>query len=396
MSVEFYDLALRMRAAQEHRPLPRAYYAPVSVPRRPIAVQITGARDGAHFCAATDADTVAVIGRLTPEAVLSGLRSLGVDLQDDEPRTLLVPTLATLRRLSRLARGMDGRSPLAEQAAVIGWWEQRHQHLGTAAVLALPEVCARRWVLGVHPDHERAVQPWVRWLSIPGRGPAALLQLAERAAEGSPLPGLEHYTEDDQWSWTALARRVAGGRPWHSPDTPAEAAIGLAGRCDAADLYTSLRLADPLVAAREVHTGNVITARITAMTRRGQLTLTSHQPMCRLRPETEVQGWIGEAWQAPLPGDPTSVRLRGARLSAVSIDATRTLTLTLAGARFSATPQLGTAVSLRARAVDPHQQRHGRRNLSSLYRRPDNWLRGRPRRPWNQPVPLDVAIAAAD
>jgi hypothetical protein len=44
-----------------------------------------------------------------------------------------------------------------------------------------------------------------------------------------------------------------------------EAALGLATPCDAAELYASLRLSDPLVATRESFSGTVVSGVVTVV-----------------------------------------------------------------------------------------------------------------------------------
>ena len=65
--------------------------------------------------------------------------------------------------------------------------------------------------------------------------------------------------------------------------TIGEAALGLATRCDAAELYESLRLGDPLVATREFFSGTVVSRVVTIISGRTQIEVTLDHLACRLR-----------------------------------------------------------------------------------------------------------------
>src|ERR1051326_5741913 len=80
---------------------------------------------------------------------------------------------------------------------------------------------------------------------------------------------------------------------WRRRDSRREAALGLASRCDAAELYESLRLGDPLVATRESFAGTVVSGILTAMLSRSVIEITLDQLTCRLRERTAVEGFAG-------------------------------------------------------------------------------------------------------
>ena len=196
----------------------------------------------------------------TGSGALSALDELGVSV-GPEHRTLVIADRDTLSRLVELARSTDPASATAASAAVVGWWGQRADHPGAGAVLDVTVACSARWVLGVPPDEERQVSVWRTWFGVADAGPRGLLELATLVTAGETLPGLETCAEDDQHSWESFATRVADPTTswdWRRRDNRREAALGLATRCDAAELYASLRLGDPLVATRESFNGTVV------------------------------------------------------------------------------------------------------------------------------------------
>jgi hypothetical protein len=146
-------------------------------------------------------------------------------------------------------------------AAAVGWWDQRADHPGARAVLIVTTACSERWVLGAPPTEERKLTTWRRWLHVADSGPRGLLEVADLVASGATLAGLETFAEDDRRSWDYFRSRVldpATPWDWRARDNRREAALGPATRSDAAELYESIRLADPLVATREAFGGTVV------------------------------------------------------------------------------------------------------------------------------------------
>src|SRR4051812_25928698 len=92
-----------------------------------------------------------------------------------------------------------------------------------------------------------------------------------RVSREPTLPGLTSLMEDDRAAWDLFAARLADARSnwdWRRRDNRREAALGLASRCDATELYASLRLGDPLIATRESFAGSVVCGVVTAMAAR--------------------------------------------------------------------------------------------------------------------------------
>lgn len=392
MSVEAFDLGQRLRAAATGQPSQYARYAPVLPPTGPVAITLTGSGSATVLRVSTSSATATGHGHRALEA----LAALDVGLGEFH-RTLVVADRASLSALAALARSAARADRTPEQAAVIGWWEQRADHPGTGAVLVLADVCRLRWRLGVIPEHERDISTWRSWLNVTDPGPCGLRELASLVSGGHTLPGLLDMHTADTRSWEYHRTRALAGHIWHRPDSRTEAALGLATRSDAAELYNSLRLGDPLVALRASFTGDVVTGTVTAL-QRGQLELRTQRLICRLRPDSRVQGWSGGPQDAPLSPEDPHTRLSSGHLTAVTIAPDKRLVLTVHDTIVRPGQlSVGDTLTLRPRAVDPRQQRNGRQLTSERYQAHRNWLAGRAPAPRvRRDVPLDVVISAAE
>jgi hypothetical protein len=392
VSNALFDLGQRLRAATLARPVARSTFAPVLPPTEPVAVTITGA---GTLLRATDGTGVTTA---TGQGALSALAKLGVSV-GPQHRTLVIADRDTLSRLVELARATDPASPAAGSSAVVGWWSQRADHPGTGAVLNVTVACSARWALGVPPDDERQLAVWRTWLGIADAGPRGLLELAALVSAGQTLPGLETFTEDDQRSWEAFATRLADPKSswdWRMRDNRREAALGLATRCDAAELYESLRLGDPLVATRESFNGTVVSGIVTATPARTRIEVTLDHLACRLRENAAIEGFPGYARDSPAANG-RGPWLHG-RVAATRVTPNERLVVTITDAVVRPGPaHIGQRVTLRPRSVDPRQQRSGRHELHRRYAARRSWLSGgsvpAPRR---RDVPLDVVVAAAE
>jgi hypothetical protein len=394
VSVALFDLAQRFRAATLSRPVPRSAFAPVLPPTDPIAVTTTGAGD----TALVDAADLATVSAAGGQDALEALGRLGVSLAG-ELRTLVIPDRATLSHLVELARATDRGSACAEAAAVVGWWDQRADHPGSGAVLNVTVACSARWVLGVPPTRERHVEVWRQWLGVADHGPRGLLEMAAAVSSGQTLPGLEAFVEDDQRSWEAFRIRLddpSSRWDWRTRDSRREAALGLATRCDAAELYESLRLGDPLVATRESFSGTVVTGVVTAVQGRSLVELTLDHLACRLREQTEVEGFPG--FPRDLPPAGSRAPLLHGRVTATRVTPDERLVVTIGDANVRPGPaRTGQRLTLRPRSIDPRQQRSGRRELHRRYAARRSWLSGGAApTPQRRDVPLDVVVAAAE
>jgi len=367
--------------------------APVLPPLQLVAVMVIGAGDRALVRAADASRQIARSG----QDALSALAELEVAV-GPEPRTLVVPDRDTLSRLLELAQVTDPASAHAGPAAVVNWWGQRADHPGSGAVLNLTVACSARWVLGVPPADERQLAVWRHWLGISDSGPRGLLDMAAAASAGNSLPGLETFAEDDRASWDSYTARL--GDPssrwdWRRQDSRREAALGLATRCDAAELYQSLRLGDPLVATRESFAGTVVSGIVTALPSRATVEVSLDRLACRLREQTAVEGFPG---YRDLPPAATSAPLLRGRVAATRVTQGERLVLTIGDAVLrSSAVRIGQRITLRPRSVDPRQQRSGRQELHRRYAARRSWLSGgSPPTPRRRDVPLDIVVAAAD
>ncbi len=210
-----------------------------------------------------------------------------------------------------------------------------------------------------------------------GRGPRGLLELATAVSAGNALPGLEAFVEDDRASWDALVARMrdASSRwDWRRKDNRREAALGLATRCDAAELWESLRLGDPLVATRESFGGTVVSGIVTALPSRSVMEVTLDQLACRLREQTAVEGFPGYPPDLP-PASASAPLLRGS-VTAARVTVGERLVVTIGDAIVRQGARIGLRVTLRPRSVDPRQQSSGRQELHRRYAARRSWLSG--------------------
>jgi hypothetical protein len=326
---------------------------------------------------------------------LSALTDLDVTPVAD-PRTLIVANRDALTRLHELAYATDPTSANAGVAAVVHWWTQRADHPGTGAVLDLVTACSARWTLGVPPTHERELAVWRQWLGVADRGPRGLLEMSRLVSREPTLPGLTALVEDDHASWDVFTARLADARSnwdWRRRDSRREAALGLASRCDATELYASLRLGDPLVATRESFSGSVVCGVVSAVTAR-VVEVTADHLACRLREQTAVEGFPGRPRDLP-PALTSSPMVRG-HVAATRVNSNGRLVITI-DTSVVRSVSVAQRLTLRPRSVDPRQQRGGRQELHRRYAARRSWLSGgaapTPRR---RDVPLDVVVAAAE
>lgn len=384
MSRAQFDLGARLRAAHASVPVPTAAYAPAIPPTNGIGVTVD--TDGEHvYLAATD-DTTGRTATGTDRNGLDALASLGATLTGTR-RPVVVGTSRDLGTLTALARAY----PDAPASPVIGWWDDRLDYPGTDAVHVVTDTARLRWTLGVHPDSEREVETWARWLGVTTTGPQRLLDLARRTTSGPLLPGILHASILDTASWERYTKRLAAGRPWWIKDTRIDAALGLISRSHAAEWYESLRLADPLVALAAAHDGTLVTGTVTGRSDDGAV-IAADRPLSRLRVGTKVSAWAGE------PVNAGAVECLTGTIAAATIDTAAQLTVSVSGIpRRHREAKVGTRLTLRPARVDPNMQANARRLAAAGYRRGTNWIAGRgnpvPRR---GDVPLDIIVAAAD
>lgn len=382
MSRAQLDIAARLRAAHTGTPVPTAAYAPVTPPLGGIAITVD--TDGEHTYLNATTDTGHANG--TDRAGLDALAALGVTMS--APRhPLIVGTPRDLTVLAALARAF----PDADAAPVIGWWDERSDFPGTDAVHVVTAAARLRWTLGVHPDREREVATWARWLGVTTTGAQQLLDLARLTSAGRTLPGVSEAGHTDTASWKRYSDRLTAGRRWWARDTRTDAALGLIARSHAAEWYESVRLSDPLVAVAAAHDGTLVPGIVVARDS-GRMTVAADRPLSRLRVDTKIAAWEGDPLDAGAPDAITGV------VESTTIDATGQLTITISGIppRNTALPA-GDRATLRPAPVDPHMQANARGLAAAGYKRGTNWIAGHGKPTTRRGnVPLDVIVAAAD
>ena len=388
MTVEWFDLGQRLHASQCQHVVARLAHTPIAVAARPVAVRAATIPSGLLV---TAADPCGASQSATNGDAFAMLAALGVAITATTPATLVTDSPATLPLLHRLARTAERGSADDDVAAHIAWWRDRSDFPGGHAVVDLPGSCRERWVTGQAPAAEDHAETWRSWLHVPDRSAVGLLRLHSLLGTGSPLPVLAVLGEDTAYSWGSAQQAHADGRDWRWPDTTSRAAFGLRSRCDAADLYAGGLLADPYYRHRAVHTGHVVTGwveRSADAQRRRSCEVVADRLDVRLRPGSEVTGWVGA------PGDQPDGRYSGS-VSAADVRAGR-LTLTV-NSLSGSLPDHGDRVTLHQATVAPARLRAASKAYRSLYAARRSWLTtGKTPTATRRPVPLDVLVAGAE
>lgn len=385
MTVEWFDLGQRLRAASTGQPGHRLQHAPIVRVPHPVAVRAR--LDGRHVSV-----TAVAPGQrpatATGFAALDLLDSLGVTLTMPVPATLITDAPATLGLLHRLALSAPTDTDLDAVAAHIAWWRDRADFPGGRAVVDTVAACRARWVTGTAPATEASPTTWRHWLTVPDDSVAGLLGLHDRLTDGPPLQWLDTMAEDDLWAFSAAQSEHSDGFDWRRADSTSRAALGLRSRCDAADLYAAALLTDSMHRLRAVHTGHVVTGTAHPLADRlKRVEVTCPRLDARLRPGNDVTGWVG----TPLDAHPVF----SASVAEATVHAGR-LVLTLTGST-GHVPLDGQSVTLLPAPPSLQRQRAGRKFYRSLYSARRSWLTtGRTPTVTRRPVPLDVLVAGAE
>ena len=367
MSVEWFDLAQRLYAAEKMQPVPRLAHATFKPSTTAVAVRaatrgttalVSVARDGRTEESAHDTEALALLAR-------NGATTMGTA----EPAMLLTDDAGTIPSLLALARAHAHHPDpdIAGAAAMIGWWADRADHPGT----------------------------WRYWLGITDESVAGLHEWAACIATGPLLPLLDSIHDDDRYSWDRTLSAATAGHDWSRPDNSASAAMGLRTRCDAADLKAAALLSDPLWRVRALHTGRVaqgiasVAAPPTGSRRRNvSVSVTCDRLDSRMRVDSAVTGWVGSPLDQPFErfcADVTSAQVVNGKL---------TLGLGSVGAH---APNDGDQVTLMPQPPSPATMRAGRARYWNLYRARRSWLStGQAPSAVRREVPLDVLIAGAE
>jgi hypothetical protein len=390
-SVELFDLGMRLRAAATGQCQPRLAHR-VAVGEWPmVAVRVQGK------------GSAAVVSVERPgQAVLHGplgcvLTSLVPD--DTGPECLVVASRSQLRRLVGLAIDEAEGGPHDSAAARLGWWGQRAEHPGSAAVVVVADDCRQRWVTGAGPEAESDADTWAAWLGTAASRPTAsllatagilrtgtmLATLGRRSRpDGEAVRGGDEGREgDDARSWDAFVR--SPNARWRAWDSPRAAAIGLRSRSDAADFFARVLLDDPTWAVRARFEGRVVAATVDSMSG-VTVRLVAHQSACRHRPGSKIV--LRRSAGAALTAD----------LGTAAVGSDGRLVLDVETARNARSHlSVGERVEVVSPPVSLGSLVRGRTNLASRYALPA-WTRdrGATAPDIRREVPLDVLVAAAD
>jgi len=377
MSVEWFDLGLRLAARERGGPVERLRHAPVAPGAARVWVAASEGASGVQVRAAVPGGPV---GRADGGECLDLLGALGVSIAAPEPVPLVVEDESTLPALVALARASDPASSRGVVAAHVGWWAERSDFPSGRAVLDVVQACRSRWVLGLAPSAERSLSVWAQGVE----DERAPLMLAELVSAGSPLPLLAVLVEDELASWEYAQTAHAEGRDWRHPDGTGRAALGLRSRCDAADVYAAALLSDPLYRERAVHTGHVVIGRVVEASGR-RIGVECARLDARLRPGSQVHGWVGGVAGGSLTF--------GGEVLAASVNGGR---LVLSVAVVGALPGHGDAVTLHDAPPNVGGQVSGRSRYRWHYAARRSWLTtGRAPVAARREVPLSVLVAGA-
>ncbi|GAB4590108.1 hypothetical protein [Nocardia sp. IFM 10818] len=391
-SVELFDLAQRLYAERSHRPVRRLAYSVFTA--RPTTLAIR-ARLRKGRVEVTVAAVDGSAERATDRDALALLAAHGATITAPAFTTLLTDDTATVAVLELLARrhAKDADETVRAAAALCGWWDERADHPGTAAVVQLVTASRATLMLGTAPAADANPAAWRRWLGVADPGCPGLHAWAGLLSTAPLLPRLEATHHDDQRSYDRARALAEAGGDWTRPDTPLSAALGLRSRCDAADIWEAALLDDPLWRQRAVFSGHVVSGTVESVGTPGArsvLTVTCDRIESRLREGSSVEGWTGALDSVP-------DRRFHAEVRATSIAPTGQLVLELTGVGGKASPAIGDHVCLIPEPPNVHQQGAGRSTLFRRYNR-RSWLSTgqAPPPPSRREVPLALLIAAAD
>lgn len=386
MSAELFDLGARLHAATSGTVTNKLVHAPHQPPIHPIAVRAATATTGVTTITAVTTEDAPVTAS-GPEA-LDLLHTLGARIDAQTFPSLVTDDDQTLLSLLNLARTAPRHAARAEAAATIAYWTDRADFPGTTATIDTLDACRTRWVTGQPPAAENHASTWRTWLGITDEKITGIHTLLNHVTHGHPLPGLAPTADDDHRAWRRAHQAYADGLDWHRPDTPAQAALGLRARCDAAERYAAVLLGDPTYRARAVHTGHVITGTVQAAPRTpGRLTIRCDRLDARARPGDSLIGWTGT------PAQPAAATFH------TTLDTAEVrggfLTLTTTVPRHA--PARGQPITLQPAGPETGQRNHARSTYAALYRSRYSWLTtGSTPTPTRRDVPVEIIIAAAE
>jgi hypothetical protein len=391
VTVEFYDLAQRLHAAQHSGPVLTVAGSLFTVSPDAIYLQAAAA------AGAGAAGTVTVRGQSGRAVTASGVRALralaaaGARMDPfGQPVQLVIPDGASLAVLAGIARthATHPDEGVRAASAVVGWWVDRAGYPGTGAVVNLLTHSRQRYITGAVPGRERHASHWRQVFGV-GDGIAGLVAWAARISRGEVIAALSVVAEDDAYTYTAAVQRFVKGRDWTVPEPPPVAAMGLRVRCDTADVWEAALLSDRLYRQRAVHTGHVTGGQVTAATR-AFFTIACPRLDSRLRVGADVVGWVGG-----VDSYERATRFCGHIHAAHAQGGA--LVLTVAGIPVAVRPSFSDWVTLMPAPPNQSTVRMGRSRYRWLLFRGDSWIAtGKTPGVRRRDVPLDVLCAAAE
>lgn len=386
MTVEFYDLAQRLYAARVGHPVLRVSGALFSL--HPEAITVEARRDGDELIASVAVGGAAAIEAREPAAIMTALVAAGATFEADPQ--LVVPGEASLRVLVRAARALHNSSDQAvkQAAAVVGWWAERADFPGTNAVVDVLAHTRQRFITGAPPSAERQQEHWRQAFGA-GAGTPGLTRWAQAVSGGELHPEFDVLLDEDGYSKALAAKAFASGADWTLPDSPPVAAMGLRRRCNAAERWEAVLLADRLWRHRATHTGHVGGGTVVSTTG-ARFTIACERTDSRLRPGTAIIGWhngiddFDRTWPFHAEVDSTEA-------------ADGVLYLTIIGVRVDSRPAEGTWLSVMPAPPVPQRVKSSMWSYGRLQFGTDSWIAsGKTPGLARRDVPLDVLIAAAE
>lgn len=394
-----FDLGLRLAAHHTGRVVPRAIHRLQPQPLGPVVVYLAADK---RRTVATSATTSQQIPGDDTARLFLALYAAGFDPECVLPPTLVVLNRAALGDLDRAARdAADHRDPRVRGAAALigGYTCASAEHPGSSGVVVALDAARARWATGEGPAVEQTLATWIRWLRLPAQPVAALFALTAKVLDGAAMPFEAVVHGNDRARHRAVCNNFGTGRDWRKRDSRMAAALGLASREHAAELYDAGLLTDPIYAAAAIHDGTVTAAVATGMSKTGNLTVAtfaSRLPVCRLREGKQVEVIAGETTALPLSalhrvvGTVTDV--------SVASDGTVMVSVRVPRPRDSAAQpvQVGSRYLIGPQRPDSQMQARSRQTLASRYGAKGCWLTGtaQPKR-IDREVPLDVIVRAA-
>ncbi len=386
MTVEFYDLAQRLYAAKVGHPVLRVAGAMFRL--HGDAVTVEARRDGDELIASLAVGGGAVSVVRGAGDIIAALADAGVSFEADPQ--LVVAGGVSLGVLVRAARTMHDSSDqaIAQAAAVVGWWAERADFPGTNAVIDVLAHARQRFITGAPPAAERQQEHWRKAFGA-GAGVPGLMVWAQAVSGGELHPQFDALVDEDNYTLALAAKAFGAGSDWTLPDSPPVAAMGLRRRCNAAERWEAVLLADRLWRHRATHTGHVGGGPVVSASG-ARFTIACERTDSRLRPGGAIIGWhngiddFDRAWPFHAEVDSTEA-------------ADGVLYLTITGVRVDSRPAEGMWVSVMPAPPVPQRVKSSMWSYGRLQFGTDSWIAsGKTPGLARRDVPLDVVIAAAE